>query len=64
MKQNHVSKEGALKQIAEFVLEQENDDYISWCEENDYDPKQIRGLEQSGHPYALALIGLGLEFEE
>lgn len=64
MKLNHISKLDALKQTAELVLNQEREDYIRWCEENDYDPRDIRGLRQSGHPYAIALIGLELEFRE
>lgn len=64
-KKNHVSKKGAMTQVAEYIVDCESnecDSYIEFCEENELDPKDIRGLRQSSHVYALALIGLGLEF--
>lgn len=62
---NLVSTEGALTQVAEYIIDCENgeyDSYVSYCDENELDPKDIRGAGQSDHVYALALIGLGLEF--
>lgn len=64
-KRNHVSKQGALTQVAEYIINCENseyDSYVSYCQENELAPFDIRGLGQSNHVYALALIGLGLEF--
>lgn len=66
-KRNCVSVKGALTQVAEYVLDCENneyDSYVSFCDENELDPKDIRGAGQSNHVYALALIGLGLDFPE
>jgi len=54
----------SLTLVAEHILNQEADDYVQWCEENELDPKDINGDMQKSHVYALALIGLGLEFEE
>jgi len=64
-KRNHVSAKGALKQVAEYIIDCESneyDSYMQYCFENDLDPKDIRGACQSTHVYALALIGLGMEF--
>ena len=64
-KRNHVSARGALTQVAEYIVDCESNEYDSYmthCEENELDPKDIRGLGQSSHVYALALIGLGMEF--
>lgn len=65
MKQNHISQQGALKQLAERTIDCETGnygDYIDYCEFNELDPRDIRGVGQSYHSYALALIGLGMEF--
>jgi hypothetical protein len=64
-KRNHVSARGALTQVAEYIVDCESneyDSYVTYCEENELDPKDIRGLGQSSHVYALALIGLNMEF--
>lgn len=64
-KRNHVSAQGALTQVAEYIVDCENGEYksyVSHCEENELDPKDIRGIGQSSHVYALALIALGMEF--
>ena len=61
---NYISKEGAASQILERVLETEREHYIEYCMENDWNVENIRGLEQSTHIYALALIALGLDFEK
>lgn len=55
----------ALIKVAEYIVDCENneyDSYVSFCEENGLDPKNIRGKKQRDHVYALALVGLGLEF--
>lgn len=62
---NMVSKRGALEQVAEYVLDCETgeyDSYVTHCFENELEPFDLRGAGQSEHIYALALIGLGLEF--
>lgn len=62
---NHVSKNGALTQVAEYIVDCESNEcesYQTYCDENDLNPKDIRGLGQSKHVYALALIGLGMEY--
>lgn len=64
-KRNHISKRGAFVQVAEYIIDCENGEYnsyVSYCEENDLDPSDIRGLGQSNHVYALALIALDLDF--
>ena len=52
-----------LKQAAKYLLSTEFDDYTEWCEENGFKPEDIKGKNQSNHPYAVALLGLGLKFE-
>lgn len=62
---NCVSAQGALEQVAEYIVDCESGEYasyVSFCNENELDPKDIRGLGQSSHVYALALIGLDMEF--
>jgi len=48
--------------IAEYILETERDNYISFCEENDLDPKDIKGKDQFKHVYALALFAVNQSF--
>lgn len=58
-------KSEALTKVAEYIVDCENDEYdsyVTYCDENDLNPKDITGASQSKHVYALALIGLGLEF--
>lgn len=64
-KRNCISTKGAMTRVAEYIVDCESgeyDSYVSYCDENELDPKDIRGAGQSDHVYALALIGLGLEF--
>jgi hypothetical protein len=64
-KRNHVSAQGALEQVARHVIDCESGEYASYvdhCKENELNPVDIRGLGQSNHVYALALIGLNMEF--
>lgn len=59
------AKLAALIKVAEYIIDCESneyDSYVTYCEENDLDPKDIKGKGQSGHVYALALIGLSMEF--
>ena len=65
MAKNLLTKDMALTQVAEYIVDCESneyDSYVTYCEENDLDPKDISGADQSEHVYALALIGLGAEF--
>lgn len=62
---NWIEQTQALAKVAEYVVDcesREYDNYVSFCNENDLNPTNIRGSRQSKHVYALALIGLGLEF--
>lgn len=62
---NKITKRDALMKVAEWVVSCDNkeyDDYVTYCDDNELDPKQLQGKDQSLHPYALALIGLGLKF--
>jgi len=55
----------ALTKVADYITDCENseyDSYVEYCEENELEPSDIHGKEQSNHVYALALIGLGLDF--
>jgi hypothetical protein len=55
----------ALTKIAEYIVNCENneyDSYVSFCSENRLKPENISGRKQRTHVYALALIGLGLDF--
>jgi hypothetical protein len=64
-KRNYISQAGALKQVADYIVNCENneyDSYVTHCFENELAPADLRGRGQSDHVYALALIGLGLEF--
>jgi hypothetical protein len=54
--------ENALTRIVEYILESEYENYRTYCEENELDARNIRGDVQGRHVYALALIGLGMEF--
>ena len=59
------SKLDALTMVAEYIVDCESNEYrsyVTYCEENDWNPKDIRGANQSKHVYAVALIGLDLEF--
>ena len=54
-----------MQKVAQYVIDCENGEYESYttyCVENDLDPKDVEGQEQVKHVYALALIGLGLEY--
>jgi hypothetical protein len=56
-----------LTKVAEHVIDCESgeyDSYVTYCDENELDPKHILGQEQQFHVYALALAGLGMTFEE
>ena len=60
-----MTKKTATQRVLEYTVDCESgeyDSYVSYCSENGYDPKDIHGKGQTGHVYALALIGLGLEF--
>lgn len=60
-------KIAALEKCAEYLVvneEREYEDYVQYCEDYGYNPKNIRGREQQKHIYTQALIGLGLEFPE
>ena len=55
----------ALRKVAYHIVDcesEEYDNYVTYCEENDLEPRRIKGTEQRQHIYALSLIGLGLEF--
>ena len=55
----------ALEKVAEWVIScdsKEYDDYLIYCKDLGINPKNITGKNQIFHPYALALIGLGLKF--
>ena len=57
----------ALLSVASYIVDCESneyDSYVSFCEENELEPNRIHGKMQKTHVYALALIGLGLEFPE
>ena len=59
------TKEYCFEVVAQWVTCCENgqyDDYMSYCNDNNLIPKDIDGIEQKNHVYALALIALGLEF--
>lgn len=52
----------ALIKVVEYTCfndTKEFHDYMNWCDENKYDPHAFQGLE---HVYALALLGMGKEF--
>ena len=54
-----------LKTVAEYIVScdgREYDDYVGYCKDNEIDPSNIEGFEQSKHVYAQALMGLGLKF--
>lgn len=62
---NERRKDKALAKVAEYIVDCESneyDNYVSFCEENDLKPSNIKGRRQITHVYALALVGLGLEF--
>lgn len=55
----------ALEKVADYILDCENqeyDSYVEYCEDNELEPSDIHGEQQSQHVYALALIGTGSEF--
>jgi hypothetical protein len=57
----------ALTEVAEYIVgfdSKEYDDYIDWCDSQSLNPSDITGEAQSSHIYALALVGLGLKFED
>jgi hypothetical protein len=41
-----MNKQDALTLIADYIIETEYDPYVSFCEENELDPKDINGLKQ------------------
>ncbi len=54
-----------LTKVAEYIVDCENgeyESYVTYCEDNDLEPKNVTGREQQKHVYALALVGLGLDF--
>lgn len=55
----------SLTKIAEYIIDCETgeyENYVTFCDENQLEPKDIQGEMQRTHVYALALIGLGLDF--
>ena len=60
-----INKYQALELLAQSILDNavEKMDYIRFCDENGVNERDLQGGLQSTHPYALALIGLDLEFE-
>ena len=55
----------SLETLAFHTIDCENDEYdsyVTYCEELEINPANIRGKLQSKHIYALALIGLGMVF--
>jgi len=54
----------ALMKLADYILETEGENYYTWCEDNDLNPREIDGKMQSNHVYVHALNALGLTFEE
>ncbi len=55
------SKTDAAQRIAEYILETELENYLSFCEDNFLDPKVICGDRQADHVYSLAMVALGIE---
>lgn len=56
-----------LKEVAEYIIDCESgeyDSYMSYCQENNLNPKNITKKKQLNHVYAKALVGLDLEFPE
>lgn len=65
MPKKRISKLGALTQVAEYIVDCESneyDNYNEFCFEHGIKPSNIKGETQSCHVYALALIGLGMEY--
>lgn len=55
----------ALLEAAEYIAScdnKEHDDYVTYCDDNEIDPKQLNGRAQRKHIYARALVGLNLTF--
>jgi hypothetical protein len=60
-----ITKLQALKEAAWYIIHCESgeyESYVTYCEDNGYNPKNIQGKDQRLHAYALALIGLGMAF--
>jgi hypothetical protein len=60
-----ITKKQAFERIAEHILDCENgeyESYLTYCEDNGYNPVNIKGKNQSFHVYALALIALDCKF--
>lgn len=59
------SQLNAMRKACQYIVDCESneyDSYVSFCEENGLEPKNIRNQANKAHVYALALIGLGLDF--
>ena len=57
------SKEECAQAMAEYLADdKEKDDYKTWCQDNDRDPKDLSG--NSDHIYACAMIVGGWEYGE
>ena len=62
---NDCKKTDALTRCAEYIVSCDNkeySDYVTYCDDNGLNPSDTQGIEQQKHVYAIALIGLGLDF--
>lgn len=62
---NASARKFALECVALYVIDCTNkdyEDYLTYCSDNNLNPKDIGENAQLEHVYAKALIGLGLEF--
>jgi hypothetical protein len=53
-----------LVTVAEYILDTERENYLAFCEENGHPPAEIWIGIGANHVYAIALRGLGLEYND
>mgnify|MGYP001470641178 CR=1 FL=1 len=51
-----ITREEAIKNVIEYILETELEDYEFWCEENGYDPLDYSAPPNQHHIYACAMV--------
>lgn len=54
--------ESYAMQVMDYIFEHEHEDYITWCEDNDRNPSDLKSNHM--HIYAVALLSLGHDFKE
>ena len=56
-----MTKQDAIEKLANYILENEKENYVDHCRENDLD---VKAFENVDHVYALACIALDLEIDD